>query len=190
MSTDMKAILMTAVKEPFRTREIPDPHPGPGQVRIRLHATGVCGTDVHVWNGELPGPLPIVPGHEPVGVIDSVGQGVRSVTAGDRVGVSWFQAGCGRCQILPEETNQVLPRAKNLDDKRRRVRRLHDRRSRGLHIVARWVGVGTGGSYVLSRFFGHERVPHRQAAGRRAHRGDRDRRLGALGPPDGQGDGS
>jgi 2-desacetyl-2-hydroxyethyl bacteriochlorophyllide A dehydrogenase len=94
----MKAFLMTAVKEPFTKREISDPQPGPGQVRIRLHATGVCGTDVHVWNGELPVPLPIVPGHEPVGVIDSVGEGVRSVRAGDRVGVSWFQAGCGRCQ--------------------------------------------------------------------------------------------
>jgi 2-desacetyl-2-hydroxyethyl bacteriochlorophyllide A dehydrogenase len=93
----MKAILMTAVKEPFTTREIPDPQPGPGQVRIRLHATGVCGTDVHVWNGELPVPLPIVPGHEPVGVIDIAGQGVTSVRVGDRVGVSWFQAGCGRC---------------------------------------------------------------------------------------------
>jgi D-arabinose 1-dehydrogenase-like Zn-dependent alcohol dehydrogenase len=99
----MKAILMTAIKEPLTTREIPDPQPGPGQVRIRLHATGVCGTDVHVWNGELPVPLPIVPGHEPVGVIDRVGPGVRSVTAGDRVGVSWFQAGCGRCQYCQKK---------------------------------------------------------------------------------------
>jgi len=51
----------------------------------------------HVWNGELPVPLPIVPGHEPVGIIDSVGQGVKYVRLADRVGVSWFQAGCGRC---------------------------------------------------------------------------------------------
>jgi D-arabinose 1-dehydrogenase-like Zn-dependent alcohol dehydrogenase len=93
----MKATLMTAVKEPFAIQETPDPQPGPGQVRIRLHATGVCGTDVHVWNGELPVPLPIVPGHEPVGLIDIVGPGVRTVKASDRVGVSWFQAGCGRC---------------------------------------------------------------------------------------------
>jgi 2-desacetyl-2-hydroxyethyl bacteriochlorophyllide A dehydrogenase len=105
----MKAILMTAVKEPFTTREIPDPQPGPGQVRIKLHATGVCGTDVHVWNGELPVPLPIVPGHEPVGVIDSVGQGVRSVKAGDRVGVSWFQSGCGRCQYCQKRQIKFCP---------------------------------------------------------------------------------
>jgi len=105
----MKAILMTAVKEPFAAREIPDPQPGPGQVRIRLRATGVCGTDVHVWNGELPVPLPIVPGHEPVGVIDSLGPGVKSLRVGDRVGVSWFQAGCGRCQYCQRKQIKFCP---------------------------------------------------------------------------------
>ena len=106
----MKAILMTAVKELFTTREIPDPQPGPGQVRIKLHATGVCGTDVHVWNGELPVPLPIVPGgNRPVGFVDTVGPGVRSVTAGDRVGVSWFQAGCGRRQYCQKRQIKFCP---------------------------------------------------------------------------------
>ncbi len=99
----MKANVMTAIREPLTLREIPDPEPGPGQVRIRLHATGVCGTDVHVWRGELPVPLPIVPGHEPVGVIDLLGPGVRSVKSGDRVGVSWFQAGCGRCSYCQKK---------------------------------------------------------------------------------------
>jgi len=93
----MKAFVMNATKAPFTAQEVPDPKPGPGQVRIRLHASGVCGTDVHVWNGELPVPLPIVLGHEPAGVIDLVGPGVKSLRTGDRVGVSWFQAGCGRC---------------------------------------------------------------------------------------------
>lgn len=94
----MRANLMTAVKGPLEARDVLDPEPGPGQVRIRLHASGVCGTDVHVWNGELPVPLPIVLGHEPVGVVDVAGPGVQSVKVGDRVGVSWFQAGCGRCE--------------------------------------------------------------------------------------------
>src|SRR5262245_42117801 len=67
---EMKAMLMTAVNQPLSPRDIPDPQPGPGQVRIRLHATGVCGTDIHILHGELPVPLPIVPGHEPVGTID------------------------------------------------------------------------------------------------------------------------
>jgi 2-desacetyl-2-hydroxyethyl bacteriochlorophyllide A dehydrogenase len=108
----MKAVVLTAAKEMLTMREIPDPQPGPGQVRIRLHATGVCGTDVHVWNGELPVPLPIVPGHEPVGVIDSIGQGVRSVRVGDRVGVSWFQAGCGRCQYCQKRQIKFCPEPK------------------------------------------------------------------------------
>ena len=99
----MKATLLTEVKQPLAMREIPDPQPGPGQVRIRMHATGVCGTDVHVWHGELPVPLPIIPGHEPVGEIDVLGPGVRSVSVGDRVGVSWFQAGCGRCSYCQKK---------------------------------------------------------------------------------------
>jgi alcohol dehydrogenase len=93
----MKAYRMTAVKQPLVAEDIQVPQPAAGQVRIRLRATGVCGTDVHVWHGELPVPLPIVLGHEPVGEVDAVGWGVRSLKAGDRVGVEWFQAGCGRC---------------------------------------------------------------------------------------------
>jgi alcohol dehydrogenase len=93
----MKAFVMTAVNEPFTVKDVPDPQPGPSQVRIRMHASGVCGTDVHVWRGELPLPLPMVPGHEPAGVVDLTGPGVTSVKVGDHVGVSWFQSGCGRC---------------------------------------------------------------------------------------------
>ena len=94
---------MTAVKQPLQEKEIPDPQPGPGQVRIRLRATGVCGTDVHVVEGELPVPMPIVLGHEPAGIVDSVGVGVRSIRVGDRVGVSWYQAGCGRCRYCQKK---------------------------------------------------------------------------------------
>jgi len=108
----MKATLMTAVKQPLVTRDVPDPQPGPGQVRIRLHATGVCGTDVHVWHGELPVPLPIVPGHEPVGEIEMLGPGVRTVKVGDRVGVSWFQAGCGRCLYCQKKQIKFCPEPK------------------------------------------------------------------------------
>lgn len=94
----MRAMTMTGVREALASRDVPDPQPGPGQVRIRLHATGVCGTDVHVWHGELPVPLPLVLGHEPAGVVDLAGPGVRSPKVGDRVGVSWIQGGCGRCR--------------------------------------------------------------------------------------------
>ena len=93
----MKAFMLNAACQPLELVDVTEPRPGPGQVRVQLRATGVCGTDLHVLKGELPTPLPIVPGHEPVGVVDMVGEGVRSVRTGDRVGVSWFQAGCGRC---------------------------------------------------------------------------------------------
>lgn len=73
------------------------PKPGPGQVRLRVHACGVCGTDVHLWQGDFAVPLPIVAGHEPTGVVDALGDGVTSLSQGDRVGVSWTQGGCGRC---------------------------------------------------------------------------------------------
>jgi len=90
--------MMTGIREPLAKQDIPTPQPGPGQVRIRLQATGVCGTDVHVWHGELPVPLPLVLGHEPVGEVDAVGPGVSLPKVGERVGVSWFQAGCGYCR--------------------------------------------------------------------------------------------
>src|SRR6476660_9627730 len=108
----MKAFIMKTTKAPFTAQEVPDPQPGPGQVRIRLHASGVCGTDVHVWNGELPVPLPIVLGHEPVGVIDIAGPGVGALRVGDRVGVSWFQAGCGRCTYCQKRQSKFCTEAK------------------------------------------------------------------------------
>ena len=89
---------MTGAKQPFELREVDRREPGPGQVRIRIRASGVCGTDTHVWHGTyIDLPLPWVLGHEPVGVIDALGAGVEGFSVGDRVGVGWVQRGCGRC---------------------------------------------------------------------------------------------
>jgi D-arabinose 1-dehydrogenase-like Zn-dependent alcohol dehydrogenase len=95
----MKAALLVANNEPFAIRDIPATEPGPGQVRIRMRASGVCGTDVHAWHGHLPLPikLPAVIGHEPVGTIEKLGPGVTHLRVGDRVGVQWHQRGDGRC---------------------------------------------------------------------------------------------
>jgi propanol-preferring alcohol dehydrogenase len=77
--------------------ERPDPAPGPGQIRLRVEACGVCRTDLHVVDGELPNPkLPIVPGHEIVGRIEAAGEGV-ALAAGSRVGVAWLGHACGHC---------------------------------------------------------------------------------------------
>jgi propanol-preferring alcohol dehydrogenase len=82
--------------EPLRGR---DPEPGPGEVRLKIKACGVCRTDLHVVDGDLPlKRLPITPGHEIVGVVDRLGEGVASVRLGDRLGVPWLGWTCGVCR--------------------------------------------------------------------------------------------
>lgn len=86
--------------EPVRR---PDPRPGPGEVRLRVCACGVCRTDLHVVDGDLKGgPLPIIPGHEIVGVVEAVGEGVEAARIGQRLGVPWLGRACGRCRYCLE----------------------------------------------------------------------------------------
>ncbi len=78
--------------------ELPDRNPGPGQVRVKISACGVCRTDLHVVDGELPDPqTPIIPGHEIVGRIDAIGRDVEGLSIGERVGVPWLGHTCGVC---------------------------------------------------------------------------------------------
>jgi D-arabinose 1-dehydrogenase-like Zn-dependent alcohol dehydrogenase len=89
---------MTGPNKPFEIRDVSPREPGPGQVRIRIRASGACGTDTLVWHGSyINVPLPAVLGHEPVGVIEALGPGAIGLAVGDRVGVGWVQRGCGRC---------------------------------------------------------------------------------------------
>jgi 2-desacetyl-2-hydroxyethyl bacteriochlorophyllide A dehydrogenase len=94
----MRAAIVPALKSRWEVRDVPTPDPGPNQVLIEIHASGMCFTDVHQTNGELPGEFPRILGHEPVGRVVAVGDGVRSRRVGDRVGVPWLQASCGRCE--------------------------------------------------------------------------------------------
>ncbi len=85
---------------PLRLQEVPRPDPGPGQIRVQVQVCGVCRTDLHIVEGELPpAQRPVIPGHETVGIVDGTGRGVRSVKEGDRVGIAWLQATCGRCEF-------------------------------------------------------------------------------------------
>jgi len=78
--------------------DLPVPDPGPGQVLVEVHANAVCRTDLHVIEGDLPAPKPgLIPGHQIVGTIEAVGEGVAGRTTGDRIGVPWLGAVCGRC---------------------------------------------------------------------------------------------
>jgi D-arabinose 1-dehydrogenase-like Zn-dependent alcohol dehydrogenase len=95
----MKAMVVRKVREPFVPEERPLPEPGRGQVRIRVHACGVCHSDSFVTEGLWPGlRLPRIPGHEVAGVIDAVGEGVTSLRRGDRVGVGWHGGHDGTCR--------------------------------------------------------------------------------------------
>lgn len=94
----MKAAVVPAVGGSWRVEDVPTPKPGPNQVLMRIRASGLCYTDVHLTNGAMPVEFPRTLGHEPVGEIVEVGEGVRTRRAGDRVGVPWVQAACGRCE--------------------------------------------------------------------------------------------
>ena len=99
----MRAAVMTRFNENWEIRDVPAPRPAEGQVVIRVEASGMCGTDLHVHGGKLPLVTPpFVLGHEPVGTIVEVGAGVTALRTGDRVGVSWMQKGCGRCHACQE----------------------------------------------------------------------------------------
>jgi propanol-preferring alcohol dehydrogenase len=94
----MQAMVLEAYHEPLRWRELPDPVPGPGEIVVRVGTCGVCRTDLHVVDGELPPKsLPIIPGHEIVGRITGVGSGVEGLETGMRVGIPWLGSACGTC---------------------------------------------------------------------------------------------
>jgi propanol-preferring alcohol dehydrogenase len=94
----MKAMVFRAVGQPLTLEERPDPIPQAEHIRIRVEACAVCRTDLHVIDGDLPNPkLPVIPGHEVVGVVDALGPGVTNHKVGERVGVPWLGHTCGHC---------------------------------------------------------------------------------------------
>lgn len=95
----MQAMVLEAAGKPLAERSLPVPEPGPGQLRLRIRACAVCRTDLHIVDGELPDPvLPLVPGHEIVGIVESLGSRTTRYRVGDRVGVPWLGHVCGDCR--------------------------------------------------------------------------------------------
>ncbi len=108
----MRAMVLDGPRQPLRLRDRPVPTPGPGQLRIRVRACGVCRTDLHVVDGELADPgRPVVPGHEVVGAVEEVGDGVRGFTLGQRVGVPWLGWTCGVCDFCRAGRENLCDRA-------------------------------------------------------------------------------
>ncbi|HKW51276.1 MAG TPA: alcohol dehydrogenase catalytic domain-containing protein, partial [Candidatus Eisenbacteria bacterium] len=83
---------------PLALRETAEPEPGPGEVRVRVRACGICRTDLHVIEGDLPAKrLPLIPGHQVVGIVDRAGPGAKRFRVGDRIGIAWLRHACGKC---------------------------------------------------------------------------------------------
>jgi propanol-preferring alcohol dehydrogenase len=109
----MRAMLLDAPGQQLRPAELPLPTPGPEQVLVQVRACGVCRTDLHVFDGELPDPkLPLVLGHEVVGTVEAVGAGVDRFRPGDRVGVPWLGWTCGACRYCRSGRENLCDRAR------------------------------------------------------------------------------
>jgi alcohol dehydrogenase, propanol-preferring len=107
----MQAMVLERPGAPLRLLELLDRRPAAGEVRVRVAACGVCRTDLHVVDGELPNPkLPIVPGHEIVGRIDMIGAGVSALAVGQRVGVPWLGRTCGECRYCRNGSENLCDR--------------------------------------------------------------------------------
>src|SRR5436309_6116671 len=100
----MRAMVTSAVAaiegSPLELRELADPQPGPGEIRVHVRCCAICRTDLHVIEGDLPpARLPVIPGHQIVGVVESLGEGCRRLKIGQRVGIAWLRHTCGRCAL-------------------------------------------------------------------------------------------
>jgi len=100
MPKTMKAAVVREFGKPLVIEEVAVPEPGPGQIQVKIEASGVCHTDLHAAEGDWPvkPKPPFIPGHEGVGFVSGVGSGVKHVKEGDRVGVPWLYTACGHCE--------------------------------------------------------------------------------------------
>ena len=109
----MRAIVLDNPGEALQLRDIPKPTPSAGEVLIKVHACGVCRTDLHVVDGDLTEPaLPIVPGHQIIGTVAALGDGVSSLATGQRVGVPWLGGSCGECRYCLSERENLCDHAR------------------------------------------------------------------------------
>jgi propanol-preferring alcohol dehydrogenase len=99
-------------ESPLVLTAAPTPRPGEGQVRIRVHVCGICHTDLHIVEGEIPLPkLPLIPGHQIVGVVEASGRAVTRFKEGDRAGVAWLHCACGNCRYCKKGDENLCERA-------------------------------------------------------------------------------
>ena len=115
--TNMRAMVLEATgpveTSPLVLRELPRPTPGPGEVRLKVHACGLCHTDLHTIEGDLPvHKSALIPGHQIVGIIDALGSGVTAHKEGDRVGIPWLHWTDGTCEYCSGGLENLCPNAR------------------------------------------------------------------------------
>jgi len=109
----MRAMVLENPGEPLVPRELPIPEPGPGQLLIKVHACGICRTDLHVLDGDLNEPtLPLIPGHQIVGRVCAAGPDTPTFAPGQRVGVPWLGGSCGNCDYCKAQRENLCDNAR------------------------------------------------------------------------------
>ncbi|MED0668374.1 alcohol dehydrogenase AdhP [Pseudobacillus badius] len=111
----MKAAVVNQFKQDLEVKDVSKPKPGPGEALVKIEACGVCHTDLHAAHGDWPvkPKLPLIPGHEGVGVVEEVGEGVTSLKVGDRVGIPWLYSACGECEYCLQGQETLCPNQEN-----------------------------------------------------------------------------
>lgn len=115
MAKTMKAAVVRAFGRPLAIEEVPLPTPGPGQVLVKIMASGVCHTDLHAADGDWPvkPALPFIPGHEGTGIVSALGAGVAGLKEGDPVGIAWLHDACGSCEYCITGWETLCPTQHN-----------------------------------------------------------------------------
>ncbi|HEV3148915.1 MAG TPA: zinc-dependent alcohol dehydrogenase family protein [Chthoniobacterales bacterium] len=109
----MRAMILEKPRQALRSRDAPKPKLGAGQLLVRVTTCAVCRTDLHIVDGELPDPkLPLIPGHQIVGRIEQIGEGVQGFSAGDRIGIPWLGWTDGECAYCRSKRENLCDRAK------------------------------------------------------------------------------
>src|SRR5271156_796536 len=109
----MRAMLMEKPRQKLKYTEVENPIPKPNEILIKVSACGMCRTDLHVVDGELKNPkLPLIPGHQIVGTITELGQEVRHLKIGMRIGVPWLGSACGKCNFCLKNQENLCDEAR------------------------------------------------------------------------------
>ena len=114
-TTTMKAAVVASLGDPLEIRELPVPEPGPGQLLVRMEASGLCHTDIHAAHGDWPAKptVPYVPGHEGVGIVEALGPGADVHRVGERVAIAWLGSACGVCSYCVSGWETLCTKQRN-----------------------------------------------------------------------------